>query len=141
MAQKSPEQIAAKYQRGVAGAAQDYAEGVQNPSRPWASATAAASGRWRTGIQEAINNNSFQRGVQKAGDAKWQERAINRGAQNYAGAAPVAAQEYAKVAGQIMAAGNAARSASQAMPGDTQEQRLQRALAAMRATSNYWKNR
>jgi hypothetical protein len=141
MANKSPEQIAAKYQRGVAGASQDYAEGVQNPSRPWAAATAAAAGRWRAGIQEAINNNSFQRGVQKVGDAKWQERAVNRGAANYASAAPSAAQEYARVAGQIMAAGNAAKQAALAMPGDTQEQRIQRATAAMRAVSSYWKNR
>lgn len=141
MAQLTAEQIAERFQRGVANGATNYAQGVASPIRPWASATAAAAGRWKAGIQEAINNNSFTRGVQKAGDAKWQQAAVEKGANNYAAAAASAAQGYAKVAGQVMAAGNAARAAAQAMPADTFEQRIQRSAAAQRAASAFWKNR
>ncbi len=140
MAKKTPEQIAEKYQRGVAGAGQDYAAGVANPSRPWASATAAGSKRWASSITQAIQNNSFARGVQAAGDAKWQQAAVNKGAQRYQGAAQEAGQAYSALAGRIMGAAAAAQSAVSSMPNETQEQRIARASQAMRAVSTYWKS-
>lgn len=141
MPRKTPEQIADKYQRGVAGAGQDYLNGVQAPSRPWAAATVASAQRWQTGIQQAISDNKFQRGVQAAGDAKWQTRAADIGAQRYTQAATTAAAAYAQIAARIMAAGSAASQAAGAMPNATQDQRIQRAVAAMKATSQYWKSR
>lgn len=141
MAKKTPEQIAEKYQRGVAGAGQDYAAGVQNPSRSWAQATAQGAARWQAGIQEAIQNKAFERGVQRAGDAKWQTNALAKGAQRYQGAAAEAAQEYAAVAGQIMSAASAAQSAVANMPNETLEQRIARSAAAQRAISAAWKGR
>ena len=139
MAQKTPEQIAEKYGRRVAGAGQDYASGVQSPSRDWASATAAAEPRWKASLQEAMSSGAFARGVSAAGSAKWQERAATVGAQRYVAAAPEAAARYAAVAGKVMQAAGAARDAANRLPNTTQEQRLQRAMAAMKATSSYWK--
>lgn len=141
MPNKTPEQIIDKYQRGVAGASQDYAAGVQNPSKDWASATVAGAERWRTGLQNAMTNRSFERGVQAAGNAKWQQNAATKGAQRYSAAAPDAAQAYAKVAAQVMAAGNAAKSAAGNLPNATIDQRLNRAVVAMRSISEYWKSR
>lgn len=141
MSRKTPEQIAEKYQRGVAGAGQDYLNGVQNPARSWSQATQAGAARWRASIQEAISKNSFARGVAAAGDAKWQQNASQVGAQRYSGAAATAAQSYARTAGQIMSAAAAAQSAVANMPNETQEQRLARAVAAMRAISQTWASR
>ncbi len=141
MAKKTPEQIAEKYQRGVAGAGQDYAAGVQAPSRSWAQATQAGAARWRAGIQQAIQEKSFERGVSAAGDAKWQAAAAGKGAQRYQAAAGEAAAEYAKKAGQIMSAGAAAQSAVANMPNETLEQRIARSAAAQRAVSAAWKGR
>jgi len=138
MAKKTPEQIAEKFQRGVAGAGSDYLSGVQNPSRPWASATVAGGKRWTAAIQEAIQKNSFARGVQRAGDAKWAERAATIGAQRYTTAAPQAAAGYSQVAGRIMAAASAAQAAVQSMPNESIEQRIARSAAAQRAISKYW---
>lgn len=138
MAKKTPEQIAEKYQRGVAGAGQDYAAGVQNPSRSWSQAAQQGEKRWAAGVQNAIANKKFGRGVQAAGDAKWQQNALNKGAQRYQAAAGEAASAYAQVAGRIMGAAAAAQSAVANMPNETQEQRIQRASAAMRAVSGHW---
>lgn len=140
MATKTVDQIIEKYQRGISGAGADYAAGVSNPSRPWAQATVQGAERWRQGLQEAMQNRAFEKGVQRAGDAKWQEKAANIGAQRYAASAAEAASAYAKEAQKVMGAANAARTAAGAMPNATMEQRLQRATAAMRASSDYWKN-
>lgn len=137
MAKKTAQQIAEKYQRGVAGAGQDYAAGVQNPTRPWASATQAGASRWRTAIQNAIQNKTYEAGVGKAGDAKWQAGALNKGAQRYQAAAAEAGAAYAQVADRIMNAANAAQQAVANMPTDTQEQRIARSAAAQRAISAY----
>lgn len=141
MANKTPEQLVEKYQRGVQGAGQDYANGVANPSRPWDAATIASASRWRNSLQEAMTNGSFQKGVQKAGNARWQQRATQIGAQRYASSASEAAQAYQAKAAQIVAAGNAARAAANAMPNDTLEARLQRMVSSARAISNFWKGR
>ena len=139
MANKTPEQIAEKFGRRVAAAGQDYIAGVQSPVRDWAQATAAAEPRWKQSLQEAMSKGSYAKGVQKAGTPRWQERAATIGAQRYTAAAPEAAARYAAQAGKIMQAAGAARSAAERMPNATQEQRLQRAMAAMKATSTFWK--
>lgn len=141
MAQKTPDQITAKFRDRLAAAATDYAAGVQNPSREWASATVAGAARWRAGINKAIQERSFERGVQSAGNAKWQQRAATVGAQHFSAAADQAAQSYAQKAAQIMQAAAAARSAALSMPDETIEQRIARSAAAQRAISQFWAGR
>lgn len=137
MSKKTASQIAEKYQRGVSGAGGDYAAGIQNPSRPWAQATAQGAARYQAGVQQAIQERRFEAGVQKAGDAKWQNGALNKGANRYQAAAAEAAQAYASVADRVMNAANAAQQAVANMPAQTLEQRLQRSNAAARAISAY----
>ena len=141
MSKKTADQIIEKYQRGVSGAGNDYALGIQNPSRPWASATQAGAARYEAGVQQAIQEKRFQKGVSQAGDAKWQEAALNKGVQRYSAAAGDAAQAYAQVAGQVMSAGAAAQSAVANMPDSTLDQRIARSAAAQRAVSAAWKGR
>lgn len=139
MAKKDAGQIAEKYGRGVAGAGADYSAGVSNPSRPWSQATQAGQARWAAGVQNAITNKSFARGVAQAGDAKWQNAAVNKGAQRYQAAAQDAQAAYSQVAGKIMTAASAAQSAVANLPNETLEQRIARSAAAQRAISNAWK--
>jgi hypothetical protein len=141
MAKKTPDQIAAKFQRGVQAAGQDYSDGVQNPSRSWSQATQNGARRWQAGIQQAIQENRFAKGVAAAGDQKWQQAAIEKGAQRYQAAAATAAANYAQVAGQIMSAAASAQAAVANMPDETLEQRIARSAAAQRAISAAWKGR
>ena len=141
MSVKDANQVAQKFQRRVAGAAQDYAEGVASPSRDWAQATVGAKARWQAGIQEAIQRGSFESGIQRAGSAKWQERASTLGAQRYSAAAQTAGTAYAAVAGNVMAAANAGREAAARLPNTTIDERIARSAAAQRAISAHWKGR
>jgi hypothetical protein len=138
MANKSPDQIAEKYGRGVSGAGQDYAAGVANPSRPWAQATQAGKARYVAGVQKAISEDRFAKGVARAGDAKWQEGATTKGAQRYTAAAAQAQAGYAKVAGDVVAAAQAAKSKVQGMPDTDINARIARSGAAQLAISQFW---
>lgn len=75
--------IASKWARVTPQRSEDYRQGVMHPRVPWAEATAAASDRYKAGIQEAIQQDRFSKGVKKAGDARWQERAVNIGPQRF----------------------------------------------------------
>jgi hypothetical protein len=91
---KSADVIAKKFATRAGAASNDYAAGVANPRQDWAGATSAASQTWAGGIQQAISNNSFSKGVNAAGSAKWSRKAAGVGAQRYAPGVQAAQGDY-----------------------------------------------
>lgn len=81
---KSGDTIAKKWAARAAAAAPDYTSGVQNTQTSWAEATSNAADTWATGVQQAVANQTFQKGVTNAGDAAWKQGAVNKGSQRYA---------------------------------------------------------
>lgn len=76
---KSISDIAAKWARVTPARTEDYEQGVRSPRRDWANETSGAESRYSEGVQAAISNGSFARGVSNAGTAKWQAKAISKG--------------------------------------------------------------
>lgn len=81
---KSLDRISEKWKRVASGAQAEYEEGVKNPRVDWAEATAAAEQNYEQGVQQAISQKSFGKGVKSAGTAKWQKNAIEKGPQRFA---------------------------------------------------------
>jgi hypothetical protein len=75
--------VAAKWTQRAQAAGTDYSNGVKNPRRDWASNTAAAADSWAQGVQDAVGNGRFARGVNAAGTPKWQAGAVGKGATRY----------------------------------------------------------
>jgi len=88
----------------------------------------------------ALQEGRHLRGAQAKAD-RWRNRVVSVGAQRFTQAAQVAAEEYSKVAADILAAGESARNAANALPDTSLEERLQRAMAAMRAIHDYWRTK
>jgi len=86
---------AEKWARRAAVAGDDYAEGVQNPRRGWAASAAGAEANWTQGVQQAASRKAFSRGVQQAGDQRWQRKALSKGVQRYAPGVADAKADYA----------------------------------------------
>lgn len=86
--------VSDKWSRRTAGATQDYAAGVRSPKNDWQQKTLEASDAQAAGVQAAIANNSFEKGVSKAGSAKWQRKASGVGAQRYGPGAQAAKGDY-----------------------------------------------
>ena len=74
----------ARWARKAAAAGQDYQDGVQSPRADWQAATLAAAASQAAGAQAAIARGSFGKGVQAAGSAKWQSRAVKLGVSRFA---------------------------------------------------------
>jgi hypothetical protein len=92
---KSTDRIAEKWARVTPQRSQDYAEGIDNPRRDWAQATAAAADAWRDGITKAATSGQFARNVTRVGTAKWQAKARAKGATRFSEGVQIAQPDYA----------------------------------------------
>ena len=85
-----------KWVRRASQSTNDYSEGVANPRRSWQTATVAAAAAQAQGVQQAIQQKRFEKGVQAAGEAKWQNRAQQVGSERYAGGVAAGQSDYAQ---------------------------------------------
>lgn len=91
---KSVQASSEKWARRAGQSSQDYANGVKAPRRSWAESTASASEAQHAGAQAAIANNSFEKGVRNAGDAKWSRKATTVGASRFGPGVAAAKGDY-----------------------------------------------
>lgn len=93
---KSTADSASKWVSRAGQASGDYARGVQNPRKSWQEATTEAAEAQAAGIQQAIAEKRFEKGVADAGDAKWKNRATKVGAQRFGPGVAAAKADYEK---------------------------------------------
>lgn len=74
----------------------DYEEGVKNPTKDWARETAAAADSYKAGVQAAITEGRFAKGVTRAGSEKWQQNAATKGVQRWGPGVAGAERTYAE---------------------------------------------
>jgi hypothetical protein len=86
--------IVAKYVARAGAAGQAYVDGINNPRSPWAASTVAAAATWASGVQMAVTDNRFTKGVNLAGDATWSSKAATLGAQRYPGGITAGQNKY-----------------------------------------------
>lgn len=91
---KPLDQTGAKWKRVAGSAQREYEEGVRNPRKSWATQTAAAESSYNQGVQDAISRGSFGAGVKRAGDAKWQKNAVEKGPQRFSQGVGLAEDAY-----------------------------------------------
>lgn len=91
---KSAGQIAEKWSRVTPQRNADYEAGVRQPGKDWANNTAAAESSYEGGVQNAIQQKRFGKGVKNAGTAKWQAKTLEKGTQRWGPGVSVAQGEY-----------------------------------------------
>ena len=91
---KSIGAIQEKWSRVTPGRTEDYTLGIKNPKRDWAQAAGAAKESHKAAMVAASQADSYAKGVQKAGSARWQDRAIRKGPSRFAEGVLVGAADY-----------------------------------------------
>lgn len=71
--------IAKKWAQVTPGRADDYKLGVENPREDWARQTALAAPAYDAGVQEAIADKRFARGVEASGSDHWKNKTLKLG--------------------------------------------------------------
>lgn len=95
----STNDAAEKFGRRGSQASQDFQTGVENSSdSQWQDGSVSAEQNWESGIQEAIGNNAFRKGVQNP-DASWQQRTLELGTQRFGQGVQASTDKYASAVG------------------------------------------
>lgn len=91
---KSLSSIRDKWTRVTPGRTEDYKLGIQNPRRDWATEALAGKDNWKAGVDAAAAKDLFAKGVDKAGTAKWRDRALKKGPGRFAEGVYIAGPDY-----------------------------------------------
>jgi len=103
MVQTKPlDQVVAKWKRKVAGASEDYRQGVTNPKADWATETGKAEARYKTAVTQAAAEGRFGKGVSKAGTDKWKKGAMEKGISRWPDGVAMAEDEYRSGMGEVL---------------------------------------
>ena len=102
VATKPLDQVVAKWKRKVAGAAEDYRDGINNPKADWQTETLKAESRYKTGVTQAASEGRFGKGVSKAGTEKWKKGAIEKGISRWPEGVAMAEDEYRSGMGDVL---------------------------------------
>ena len=76
---KSLDRVAKKWTDVTPGRSSEYEAGVRSPKKDWAQATSEAAESYSQGVQAAISQGRFAKGVQQSGSGAWREGALNKG--------------------------------------------------------------
>lgn len=73
------DQIARKWGEVTPQRASEYIEGVKAPKEDWKAATLGAEKNYELGIQTALANKQFAKGVGRSSTGNWQSKAVEKG--------------------------------------------------------------
>jgi hypothetical protein len=85
-----------RWVRRTSAATSDYQSGVQSPRVSWKAATAAAEAAHVAGVQKAIQEKRFAKGVARTSDQDWAAAAAGKGAERFAGGVAAGQADYEK---------------------------------------------
>lgn len=91
---KSTAEIARKWASVTPSRTAQYEEGVANPRKDWATETAKAAGNYATGIQKAISDKRFEKGVARIGSAGMIAKTLAKGPSRWAQGVAVSESDY-----------------------------------------------
>jgi len=80
---KNVADAATKFVQRASAAGNDYKMGVSNAGQAWVDQTSQSADTYAAGVQAGIGRGAFQKGVVKAGAAKYQTNASGKGANHY----------------------------------------------------------
>lgn len=139
MAKVTQAQFLERYQQGISGGGQKFEQGVDN-SDDWAGnyASPDSQQRMRDGLANAIAEGRPAAGARDLGTPGWRTKTKAK-VGNYTGSAAAAAANITQHVGQILAAGDAAKAAAQAVTGPkNRDTAKRRAAAAIDAIMDAW---
>jgi len=93
---KSIARIKEKWTRVTPQRSEDYKIGVTNPRRDWEKSAIASKESHKAAMVTAAAQDTFAKGVAKAGSGKWQARALQKGPGRFAEGVMVGGDDYEK---------------------------------------------
>ena len=93
---KDTASLAKKFAQRAQQAAPDYADGVRAAGADWEANTKAGAQNYAAGVQDAISDGRFLKGVSDAGSSKYVTRASTLGSQRFGPGVAAAQDDWAR---------------------------------------------
>ena len=93
---KSIDRIKEKWTRVTPMRTEDYKLGIQSPRRDWEKSAVASKESHKAAMATAAAQDSFAKGISKAGTGKWQSKALAKGPGRFAEGVMVGGDDYEK---------------------------------------------
>lgn len=91
---RSIAEISKKWAEVTPQRAGQYEQGVKNPKQNWEANTKASNDAYKAGIQAAVQQDRFSKGVTKAGQARWVKGAVEKGVARFGPGVQVAEGDF-----------------------------------------------
>jgi len=88
--------VAPKWNRRASSAGPEYEAGITTTPNDWQANAIAAKGAWQQGVTQAAGRDGYAKGVQAAGNAKWQNNAKAKGVPRFGQGVAVGEADYAR---------------------------------------------
>lgn len=141
MPPKSAADVTAKWASRTTAASADYVKGIQAVTQSPGQAAAAKVNKMRAGIQEALDSGKWERNVASVSVTDWKDAAVNKGAARLASGVQAAQPKMQRFLTDFLPFQAQVVAQAEQMDDTTLEGRLQKALAVMRGTHEYSRNR
>lgn len=137
MAIPSPQQAADKLRTRIQQSGTAYQAGVNAVTENPAAKAIAAKDKWEQGIQDAIANNRYVKGLENVTLQSWKAQTLNYGVTRFTQSADKAGQNYQKFAERFFPFLEQTMQTINAMPDTTFEERIQKMIANARALRDF----
>src|SRR5262245_33869117 len=121
--------IAKKFVSRAAAAAGDYKTGVEAAGQDWQTNTERSGDNYAAGVQQAIGDKRFEKGVSAAGSAKFVQRASTLGASRFPVGVGAAEADFARGAAPYLDALKSMELPPRRPKGDPANQQRAQAVA------------
>lgn len=128
MPMKNPQAVAQKWARNTGQATEAIRQGVQNTTVNPAEKAAARQDAYVAGVQRAVSDGKYRRGLAKVTLQSWQDAMINKGLSRIAGGATAAQPKMAAFLEKFLPYVEQGKQALQSMPRGDLAQNLQRMM-------------
>jgi len=85
-----------KWNARASVATDDYARGVRDPAVPWIDGARSANENWKAAISAAVAADLFIKGINRAGNEKWQQKTLIVGVPRWPQGIAIAKDSFAK---------------------------------------------
>ena len=141
MAKVTAQEWLQNWGNGLNGAGAKIKKGVQSVTVAPGVAAAAKEDKLRAGFNAALDSGKWSNNVQRVSLGQWQDAMANKGVANISSGVAQAQKTRQQQIAQMLQDNDAAVAAVANMPTDTQEQRIAKATAFMRARAAATKGR
>lgn len=141
MAKLTPDEFQEKHARRLKASIEDMRAGVQRVTQSPTEAAAAKKEKFRAGINQSIDDGSWERGLRRVTLEDWKDKMLTKGLGRVAAGIDAAAPKVREFAAELLPFQDRLKSTVEAMPDISLEDNISRMTSWIRGMAEFKRTR